>query len=270
VIKPKQSNQANRARRGSAVKRTLWLIFFGVLVFAGIVVSRLPASWVLPGPQSGVTCSDADGTIWNGTCNGLTVQQQPVGDLSWEVHASRLLAGKLNADILITRPAGAAQGNVEVGLDKIISARDIKVDLPLDQALVAALPPNLQGLRGKIHAELAHVRVEGQTLKLKAIEGVVEAQDLTDGEGRSAQRWGSYSLTFPPSTGGDPVGQLRDLGGGPLAVEGSLRLTPEPGYDLEGLVKARPTAPAELAQDIQFLGSPDAQGRRPFGLSGTF
>src|SRR3981081_2779394 len=143
------------------MKRAIWLILFGVLVFAGIVVARLPASWVLPGPKSGVTCADADGTVWSGTCTGLTVQQQPVGDLSWEVHASRLLAGKLNADILITRPAGAAQGNGEGGLDKSNSPRNIKAALPLDRALVAALPPNLQGLRGKIHAELAHVRVEG-------------------------------------------------------------------------------------------------------------
>ena len=250
------------------MKRTILLIFFGVLVFAGIVVSRLPASWVLPDPKSGVTCSDVDGTIWNGTCTGLTVQQQPVGDLSWEVHASRLLDGKLNADIVITRPTGSAQGNVEVGLDKSISARDIKADLPLDRNLASALPPNLQGLRGKIHAELAHVRVEG--LALKAIQGVVEAQDMTDGEGNNAERWGSYSLTFPPSTGGDPVGQLKDLGGGPLAVEGTLRLTPEPGFDIEGLVRARPTASPDLAKDIEFLGSPDAQGRRPFGLAGTF
>jgi hypothetical protein len=178
------------------------------------------------------------------------------------------LAGKLNADVVITRPTGTAQGNVEVGLDKNISARDVKADLPLDRELASALPPNLQGLRGKIHAELAHVRVEKQALK--AIQGVVEARDLTDGEGSNAQRWGSYSLTFPASTGGDPVGQLRDLGGGPLAVEGTVRLTPEPGFDLEGLVTARPTAPPELAQDIQFLGSPDAQGRRPFSLAATF
>jgi hypothetical protein len=250
------------------MKRTIWLILFGVLVFAGIVVARLPASWVLPGPESGVICSDVDGTIWSGTCTGLTVQQQPLGDLSWEVHAARLLAGKLNADIVITRPTGTAQGNVEVGFDKTISARDVKADLPLDRELVSALPPNLQSLRGRIHADLAHVRVKGQTLK--AIEGVVEAHDLTDGEGSNAQRWGSYSLTFPPSTGGNPLGQLRDLGSGPMAVEGTLRLTPEPGFDLEGLVTARPTASPELARDIQFLGSPDAQGRRPFSLAGTF
>jgi hypothetical protein len=112
------------------------------------------------------------------------------------------------------------------------------------------------------------LRVEGQAVKV--IQGVVEAHDLTDGEASNAQRWGSYSLTFPAPIAGDPLGQLRDLGGGPLAVEGTLRLTPDPGFDLEGLVTARPTASPELAKDIQFLGSPDAQGRRPFSLSATF
>jgi general secretion pathway protein N len=250
------------------VKRTIWLVVFGVLVFAGIVVARLPASWVLPGPQSGMTCADADGTIWNGTCTGLTVQQQPVGDLSWEVHPMRLLAGKINVDIVVTRPTGSARGNVETGFDKKITARDFAADLPLDQELTSGLPPNFRSLRGKLHAQIAYLRVEGQAIK--AIEGVVEAHDLTDGQGPGAKPWGSYSVTFPPPTAGAPLGQLKDLGGGPLAVEGTLKLTPEPGIDLEGLVAARPGAPADLVEDLRYLGSPDAQGRRPFSLATTF
>jgi general secretion pathway protein N len=250
------------------VKRTVWLIFFGVLVFAGIVVARLPASWVLPGPDSGVTCADADGTIWNGTCTGLTVQQQHIGDLSWEVHAMRLLAGKVNVDVVVTRPTGTVSGNVESGLDKKITARNIQADLPLDAELTSGLPPDFQGLRGKLHAQIAYLRVDGQAIG--AIEGVIEAHDLTNGQGAGAQPWGSYSLTFPPPTTGDPLGQIKDLGGGPLIVEGTLRLTPEPGFDVQGLVTARPTAPPELAQEIQYLGSPDAQGRRPFALAATF
>ena len=250
------------------MKRTIWLILFGVLVFVGIVIARLPARWALPGPASGITCSDADGTIWNGTCSGLTVQSQPIGDLSWELHPSRLLAGKLNADVVLTRGAGSSHGNVEVGFDRKITGRGIQADLPLDPELAAALPPNLRGIRGKLHGDLALLRVDGQVIK--AIQGVIEAHDLTDGEGGAAQRWGSYSLRFPPSAGGDPVGRLKDLGGGPLAVEGTLRLTPEPGFDLEGLVTALPSASPELARDIQFLGSPDAQGRRPFSIAATF
>src|SRR6267154_4886370 len=125
------SDETNPARQGTPMKRTIWLILFGVLVFAGFVVARLPASWVLPGPKSGVACSDADGTIWSGTCTGLTFQQQPIGDLSWEVHASRLLAGKINVDLVVTRPTGSAHGNVETGFDKKITGRDIQADLPL-------------------------------------------------------------------------------------------------------------------------------------------
>jgi general secretion pathway protein N len=250
------------------VKRTIWLIVFGVLVFAGIVVARLPASWVLPGPQSGVTCTDADGTIWNGTCSGLTVEQQAIGDLSWEVHAMRLLAGKINADIVVTRPTGSARGNVESGFDEKITARDILIDLPLDQDLTSGLPPNFHDVRGKLHAQIAYLRFYHQAVK--TIEGVVEAHDLTDGQGANAQSWGSYSIIFPPGGTGDPLGRLKDLGGGPLAVEGTLRLSSEPGFDLEALVAARPSAPAELVQDLQFLGSPDEQGRRPFSLALTF
>jgi hypothetical protein len=246
------------------VKRTIWLVVFGVLVFAGIIIARLPASWIMPGPKSGIACSEIDGSVWNGTCLGLTYQQQPVGDLSWELHAMRLLAGRINADVELTRPGGSINGNVESGFDKKISARDVIVELPIDQELAAALPPNFRSLRGKIHAQLPLLRVEGQVVK--AIQGNVEIDDLTDG----AQQWGSYVVEFPPPTAGIPVGQLRDLDSGPLAVEGSLKLTPAPGFDLQGLVAARPSAPADLVQNLRFLGSADAQGRRPFSLESSF
>ena len=254
------------------MRTSIWLILFGVLVFVGIVVARMPVGWVFSGSKGGVSCSDVDGTVWSGSCTALTVlsiQQQPLGDLTWDVHALRLLAGKINADVVLTRPSGSVQGNVETGLNTIITARNIRADLPIDRELTSSLPPNLQGLRGTLHAELSQVRVEGNVLKL--IQGVVEVHDLTDGQGPAAQPWGSYSLSFPPSSGGDPLGQIRDTGGnGPLSVEGTLRLTPEPGFDVEGMVAARPTAPPELAKNLQYLGSPDAQGRRPFSLAGTF
>jgi general secretion pathway protein N len=246
------------------VKRTIWLIVFGVLVFAGFVIARLPASWVLPGPKSGMSCTEADGTVWNGSCTGLVVQQQPVGDLAWEIHPMKMLAGKINADLVVTRPTGSIRANVESGFDKKIVARNVLADVPLDQELVSGLPPNLQGLRGQIHAQLAYLRVDGQIIR--AIEGVVEIHNLIDGP----QKWGSYSVTFPPPTTGVPVGQLKDLGTGPLAVEGALKLTPAPGFDLEGLVAPRPSASPELVQDLRMLGSPDAQGRRPFSMESTF
>jgi len=247
------------------MKRALLLIVFGVLVFAGIVIARLPASWFAPGPRSQVTCADVDGTIWNGACTGLAAQGQALGDLSWQINAARLLAARLNADLVLTRPDGTLRGTLEVGFDRKIVAHNIQADLPLDHGLMPQLPPTLHG---HLHADIATLRLQRNVIK--AIEGEIQARDLTDGIGPGAQAWGSYAVNFPPSTGGDPIGQLRDLGG-PLAVKGSLRLTHEPpGFDLECVVKAQPSAAPQLAQEIQFLGQPDAQGFRPFGMSASF
>jgi general secretion pathway protein N len=245
------------------MKASTWIAAIAVLAFVIFLIARLPASWVAPTPPSEVACGDVSGTIWSGTCTSLTAQGQALGDLTWDVHASRLLAGKLNAALVLARPTGNVQGTVEVGFDKNITAHDLVADLPLDHALMPQIPANLHG---SVHADLAVLRLAGRTIKV--IQGHVEARDLQQGLGASAEPFGSYSLVFPPGSG-DPVGQLRDLGG-PLEVQGTLRLTSEPGFALQALVKARPDAPADLQRAIQYLGSPDAQGRRPFGTEGTF
>jgi hypothetical protein len=154
-------------------------------------------------------------------------------------------------------------GTVEVGFDKEVTARNLVADLPLDHALMPQIPADLHG---SIHADLAVLKVAGRSIK--AVQGHFEARSLQQGVGANAEPFGSYSLVFPPSSG-DPVGELHDLGG-PLEVQGTLRLTPEPGFALQALVKARPEASPDLQRSIQYLGSPDAQGRRPFGTEGTF
>ena len=58
--------------------------------------------------------------------------------------------------------------------------------------------------------------------------------------------------------------------GGPLALDATLQLTHDPGYVLQGQVAARPSAPAQLADQLKYLGTPDSSGRRPFSLAGTF
>jgi|SRR5579863_5094115 len=245
------------------MNRAIWLTVAALVAFGAIVVARLPASWLVPTSKSDVQCTDVSGTVWNATCTGLLVQRQPVGDLTWDIHAGRLLAGKLGADLVLTRANGSARGYVEAGLGQTLTARDLHVDLPLDPALMPQLPSNLTG---HLHADIAALRVAYH--RVRSIIGRIEARDLRLGIGGTAEELGSYQLTFP-ATGGTPVGQLGDLGG-PLEVRGTLTLTPEPGFSLQSQVRPRPSASAELSRDIQFLGSPDSQGWRPFLIAGTF
>ena len=72
------------------------------------------------------------------------------------------------------------------------------------------------------------------------------------------------------SAGSDmPKAVVRDAGG-PLELDATLQLNHDPGYVLEGRVAARPSASPDIVDLLKYFGSPDAAGRRPFSLMGTF
>jgi general secretion pathway protein N len=238
-----------------------------VVAFAVIVIARLPASWVVPAPPSPVACGAVDGSIWSGTCTALTVQGSAIGDVTWSVHALRLFTGKLSANISLLRPTGSVQGDFEVGFDKSITARNVTAQLPLDESVRALLPRGLQTLRGSANANIASAHIVHNIVT--RIQGTIEVHNLEDRD-REVMPLGNYSLTFPGTGSGDPTGQLKDLGG-PLAVEGTIRLMQDkPGFDLEGYVTPRADATPALLNQLQYLGSPDSQGRRQFGSQVTF
>jgi hypothetical protein len=49
-----------------------------------------------------------------------------------------------------------------------------------------------------------------------------------------------------------------------------LTLTREPGFSVDGTVAAGADIHPQLARQLEYLGSPDAQGRRPFSVAATF
>jgi len=244
------------------VKRPLWIALLGVIAFVAILLARLPAAWILPARGAQWSCASIDGSLWSGGCSGLTVSNTPFGDLSWDLRPQRLFSARAAAHLTLAHGPAAADGDVEAGLGGRISARNLTADFPLDPRLVSALPANLHG---RAHCDLA--RIELRRGVISELQGRIEVRNLEERSG-SATALGSYVATFPGGSG-DPVATLRDLDG-PLALEGTLRLTPAPGFELEGVIAARRGAPPELVNSLRFLGSPDATGRRPFSLSGTF
>jgi len=244
------------------VKRPLWIALLAAVVFVAIVIARLPASWVIPTGRGQAFCTSVDGSIWSGTCAGFSIRGTPVGDVNWQLLPLRLAAGKLAAHVTVTQSAANAIADVELGLHGRVTARNVVADMPLDPKLIPGLPPTLHG---HAHAELALVQIQNGVIT--ELKGRVEARDLEELTGRPTPL-GSYVVNFPGGTG-DPIGRIRDLDG-PLSLEGTLHLTRQPGFELEGLVAPRPGAPPELANNMRFLGSPDASGRWQFSLAGTF
>ncbi len=246
------------------MKRTVTVIVLVILAFAAIVLARLPASWVLPGSGGEFSCASVEGSLWSGYCGGLTVSGAALGDLTWQLQPARLLAGKLAAHVdLEHAPTTSAQGDVEIGLGGTVVARHLTASLPLDPKVIPAVPPTLSGA---LHLDLTVARITKRGV-VTELQGRIEAHDLVDHSGYVTPL-GNFALTFPGGAS-QPTGSLQDLGG-PLAVIGTLALTPQPGYELSGYVTPRASASQALVNAIEVLGSPDAQGRRQFGMSGTY
>jgi hypothetical protein len=246
------------------MKRAVWITLLAILAFAVILIARMPVSWVAGFIPRNISCAELAGTVWNGSCNGLVAQNVQVGNATWDLQAFPLLKGKVAGFIEVTRGANFVRGDIEASRT-VISAQNLQADMPLDPALIPQLPRDLSGV---VRANLASIRVEKGVIT--SVQGLVEAHNLVQSSGGQRLELGDYSLTFPAADPTkEPVGQLRSLDG-PLNVEGTLKLTREPGFVLEGLVGTRPSASPVLVKELSYLGSPDAQGRRPFSLAATF
>jgi hypothetical protein len=236
-----------------------------VAAFAAVLIARFPArwaAWILT--DRGTTCVRISGTLWSGACVGLAESGSPIGDLSWDLHPLRLLIASLSANVTLSRGSGTASARIDMGLSGTLTARDLQAAFPLDRSVFPGLPPATQG---SAQADVPFLQIKG--LRVLAIRGRVDVRGLTI----RGEPIGDYRLSFPAgaasSAPSETVGHLTDLGG-PFSVDGTVRLTPEPGYLVEALVAARPDAPPDAANALRYLGTPDASGRRPFTFSGTF
>lgn len=241
--------------------RTAGKIAAAAAAFAIVVIARFPARWAAGFLPRGTACRQLAGTLWRGTCSGLLERGMPLGDIAWTLHPLRLLTGALSADVALTLASGSAHARIDVGPTGRLTAHGVHASLPLDRSLVPELPPSTHG---SAQADLSLLEWDGR--RITAIRGQIDVRGLT---GAGAEPLGDYRVFFPGPPSPDLVGRLSDLGG-PLSVAGTVRLTPEPGYVIDAQVAPRPDAPPDIVSALRFLGTPDASGRRPLSLAGTF
>ena len=245
------------------MKRGIRISLLAILAFAIFLLVRLPASWVKGFLPPGVTCTEIAGTAWDGACSGLAYNGAALGNLNWELHPLALFRGKIAAFVDLSRGENFIRGDIEVSRGNRYVAHDLQAQLPLDPPL---LPQLDAGYAGNISVNLANLQVEKNLIM--AIEGQVQATSLYSKRDRLAL--GGYSASFPKAAvGSEPVGQVSSLEG-PVDFEGTIKLTREPGWVINGKIATKPDTPQSLTQQLAYLGAPDAQGFRPLSLEGTF
>ena len=247
--------------------RRWWpLAALGVGAYLLFAIVTLPAQIALSRLESfGVRAAGVSGTVWNGRTQVLTVNGVHLGGVEWDLHVLTLFAARLNADVRVKRNDGFLQTELSATPSGRLHFEGLTGSLPL-----TALPPNAVrgGWTGTVNLKLASLVLD-KNWPVSA-EGTVEAIDVT-GPSSKPVNLGSYKTTFPAgaSEDGSLTGALTDIGG-PLQITGTVQLkAADRSYHIDGMIAARPDAPRDVVNTLQFLGPPDEQGRRPFGTEGT-
>lgn len=248
------------------MKRGLTLALLGVLAFLVLLVATLPAR-VLLDRIPNVEATGVGGSIWSGHAEMLSVQGFALGRTQWHLFALPLLRGRLEVDATISPLDGNGSARCVIGLSQSVRCSRVMANLPLQFLPVNSLP---QGWTGRINANFTQLDIERGWPT--GARGQLEVLDLARPAGGKASAFGSYRLVLPaPDVGagdGALIGALQDAGG-PLNVIGTLRLSPDRTYTIDGHVAARNDAPPDIARSLEYLGTPDAQGRREFSLAGS-
>ena len=253
------------------MKRIWPFAALGLVALVAFAVVTLPARAVLSRLASyGVEAAGISGTVWRGSAQVLQVRGANLGRVSWSLHPLPLFMGRLSVDLKAVRPDGSIETSITVSPSRVRFA-DLNASLPL-----AALPANAlpAGFVGTVMLRLEDLELtDGWPT---AATGTVEVLDITGPANRLFLKnpstlpvnIGRYKVSFPagtPAAANAVVGALSDLGG-PLQVNGTVQLKNDRTFLAEGLVATRPDAPKEIANVVQYLGSPDSAGRRPFSF----
>ncbi len=242
------------------------LVVLGVLIFSASLVALIPAGvayrWSAP---EAIRLTGVSGTLWDGKARLGSVDRLGFQNLEWNLKPSRLLLGRVAADVSMQLGEGFLEGGLAAGL--------LGNSYRLDGLRGSCSLSNLQdmlplpGVGGILNLDLKQLRVEDGIPS--AAEGSLRLGRLTLAMAGS-DVLGDYQLTFEESLPEEGIaGRIKDLGTGPFEVAGRLRVATDGNFSIQGTIKSRPAAPAHLQGMLQYLGPESPDGTRPFELSGS-
>jgi general secretion pathway protein N len=245
------------------------LITIGIGLFFALLIWQLPARLIFVLlPASVAQGFHAEGTVWNGRVRIINVAGQQLRNTEWNLAISRLLLGQLAIDFKTRWGGGFAEGFASISATGKLRLSDTVAGM--DTAMLSPILniPQLGGQASLNIAELVLVDNWPQTLT-----GSLEIRNLASplmGNG-GADLIGNVAVTFAAGTdqeAGTLTGKLSDTGG-PLQLDGTLLLTAPANYAVSARLQARPEAAKSLRDNLEFLGSPEADGNYVFELAGS-
>ena len=237
------------------------LILAGIATLViGLMITfpaRVAYQWYAPAE---LKLSRISGSIWSGTAAQGTAGGFYLADINWSFRPLALLAGKLEFASSTKLASGFFDARIAVGIGGNLTLTDVAGALTLDS--VAAMFP-LSGIEGDLSVQFEELVVDNG-VPVEA-EGTIIIANLVS-RYLSPTRLGDYRVEFQTDEDGI-LGSVEAING-VLDLGGTIKLTRDRNYRFVGKVAAKPNAPLSIAQQLQFLGSPDSQGKREFRIEG--
>jgi hypothetical protein len=241
----------------------------GAGAYVAFALSTFPAAvayrWLAP---QGVSFSGIDGTLWRGSAVAGAVGDLALRDIRWTVQPTRLLIGRLAANIQARLTEGSVRAHVSASPSRVVLS---EVQGSTSIATLRSVLP-VAGVRGDASVNLNELDLEGGAVTGVLGElrlGRLEVAPFVPGPSRELVPVGDYLVKFLDSAGKGINASFADAGG-PLEVAGTLVLDEQRNYTLDGLVKPRPDASRQLVEGLNIItAEPDAEGRRRLTLTGS-
>lgn len=250
------------------VSKFSW-IALGAGAYFAFMLSLFPAStayrWFAP---DALRLAGIEGTVWSGQATLGSVGSLGLHDIRWQLQPWSVFLARVGGQLQTGFAGGLLNTDIQATFSETI-LRNLRASASLD-GLRAVLP--LGGIEGFVSAEFTEVRIQNQW-PIGAVGeiglGELAVPPMLTPSAGPLIVLGNYRIRFVDSPSPELVGNFEDQGG-PMEVSGSIRLSPDRAYVIEGLVRARPNAPAVLAQGLQIMTAPpDPSGQRAFSLTGS-
>lgn len=237
------------------------LVLLGVLTLViGLTIffpARVAYHWFAP-PT--LKLGGIEGTVWSGSAREGMANGVYLRDLHWRNRPWQLLSGKLGYAIAANPVSGFVEGNVAISITGSVVVTDFVGSLSLESLQQAIGVP---GLRGNLSVRIEQLRLENG-LPVVAI-GTIEVADLVAPFVHRASI-GGYKADFLAQDTGI-VASIEDTDG-VVDLAGSLVLSNDRSYSFVALIAAKAATPADIRQQLHFLGSANDRGQYELRLEG--
>jgi general secretion pathway protein N len=244
------------------MRNTRRLILAGIFTFLiGLIITfpaRVAYEWFAP---AALRLSGISGSIWRGTATEGSVGGIYLTNLKWGFRPLGLATGKIEFATSSKLASGFIDANTGVSAGGSLTLSDVSGALTLD--MLAGLLP-LKGVQGDVSLQFEDVVIKNG-VPVEAM-GVVNIANLVS-QSLSPMSLGDFRAEFQTAEDG-VLGSVQALSGVLELAGSTIRLSESGDYEFAGRVLAKPSAPPALSRQLQFLGSPDADGFREFFFPG--